>query len=126
MVLAMPRQASSRATAVLERTKEIGVLKALGARRRDVLLIFVAEAAFIGLAGGLVGIAVAVGLGKLGNAALDPLTQSVAGTGFDVFRTDFTVVAAALLPAIVLSTGSGLLPALRAAVQDPARALRYE
>jgi macrolide transport system ATP-binding/permease protein len=126
LLLACLGIANTMYTAVLERTKEIGVLKALGARRRDVLLIFVAEAAFIGLAGGLVGTLIAVGLGRLGNAAVDRLTQSVAGTGFDVFRTDFAVVAAALVVAIVLSTVSGLLPALRAAVQDPARALRYE
>jgi putative ABC transport system permease protein len=126
LLLACLGIANTMYTAVLERTKEIGVLKALGARRRDVLLIFVAEAAFIGLAGGLVGVLIAVGLGRLGNAAVDWLTQSVAGTGFDVFRTDFAVVAVALVVAIVLSTVSGLLPALRAAVQDPARALRYE
>jgi macrolide transport system ATP-binding/permease protein len=126
LLLACLGIANTMYTAVLERTKEIGVLKALGARRRDVLLIFVAEAAFIGLAGGLVGIFIAVGLGRLGNAAVDRLTQSVAGAGFDVFRTDFGVVAAALVVAIVLSTVSGLLPALRAAVQDPASALRYE
>jgi len=126
LLLACLGIANTMYTAVLERTKEIGVLKALGARRRDVLQIFVAEAAFIGLAGGLVGILIAVGLGKLGNAAVDRLTQSVAGTGFDVFRTDFVVVAAGLVLAIVLSTVSGLLPALRAARQDPARALRYE
>jgi macrolide transport system ATP-binding/permease protein len=126
LLLACLGIANTMYTAVLERTKEIGVLKALGARRRDVLLIFVAEAAFIGLAGGLVGILIAVGLGRLGNVAVDRLTQSVAGTGFDVFRTDFAVVAAALVVAIVLSTVSGLLPALRAAVQDPARALHYE
>jgi ABC-type lipoprotein export system ATPase subunit/ABC-type antimicrobial peptide transport system permease subunit len=126
LLLACLGIANTMYTAVLERTKEIGVLKALGARRRDVLLIFVAEAAFIGLAGGLVGILIAVGLGRLGNAAVDRLTQSVAGTGSDVFRTDFAVVAAGLVVAVVLSTVSGLLPALRAAVQDPARALRYE
>jgi macrolide transport system ATP-binding/permease protein len=126
LLLACLGIANTMYTAVLERTKEIGVLKALGARRRDVLLIFVAEAAFIGLAGGLVGILIAVGLGRLGNAAVDRLTQSVAGTGFDVFRTDFAVVAAGLVVAVVLSTVSGLLPALRAARQDPARALRYE
>ena len=126
LLLACLGIANTMYTAVLERTKEIGVLKALGARRRDVMLIFVAEAAFIGLAGGLVGILIAVGLGRLGNAAVDRLTQSVAGAGFDVFRTDFAVVAAGLVVAVVLSTVSGLLPALRAAVQDPARALRYE
>ena len=126
LLLACLGIANTMYTAVLERTKEIGVLKALGARARDVLLIFVAEAAVIGLAGGLVGILVAVGLGRLGNSAVDRLTQSVSSGSFDVFRTDFAVVAAGLVVAVVLSTVSGLLPALRAARQDPVRALRYE
>ena len=126
LLLACLGIANTMYTAVLERTKEIGVLKALGARARDVLLIFVAEAAVIGLAGGLVGILVAVGLGRLGNALVDRVTQSVPSSGFDVFRTDFGVVGIALLLAILLSTVSGLLPALRAARQDPVRALRYE
>jgi putative ABC transport system permease protein len=126
LLLACLGIANTMYTAVLERTKEIGVLKALGARRRDVLLIFVAEAAVIGLAGGLIGILVAIGLGRLGNTVVDRLTQSVTSSGFDVFRTDFFVVVVGLLLAIVLSTVSGLLPALRAARQDPARALRYE
>jgi ABC-type lipoprotein export system ATPase subunit/ABC-type antimicrobial peptide transport system permease subunit len=126
LLLACLGIANTMYTAVLERTKEIGVLKALGSRRRDVLLIFVAEAAVIGLAGGLIGILVAVGLGRLGNTAVDRLTQSVTSGGFDVFRTDFAVVAVALVLAVLLSTVSGLLPALRAAVQDPVRALRYE
>jgi putative ABC transport system permease protein len=121
LLLACLGIANTMYTAVLERTKEIGVLKALGGRSRDVLLIFVAEAAVIGLAGGLVGILVAVG-----NAVVDRITQSVTSSGFDVFRTDFAVVGIALLLAIVLSTVSGLLPALRAARQDPVRALRYE
>ena len=126
LLLACLGIANTMYTAVLERTKEIGVLKALGARARDVLLIFVAEAAVIGLAGGLVGILVAVGLGRLGNTFVDRVTQSVTSGNFDVFRTDFGVVAAGLVLAIVLSTVSGLLPALRAARQDPVRALRYE
>jgi ABC-type lipoprotein release transport system permease subunit len=67
-----------------------------------------------------------VGLGRLGNAVVDRVTQSVTSSGFDVFRTDFGVVGIALLLAILLSTVSGLLPALRAARQDPVRALRYE
>jgi putative ABC transport system permease protein len=80
----------------------------------------------IGLAGGLIGILTAVALGRLGNVAVDRLTQSVTSGQFDVFRTDVTVVAIALVLAVVLSTVSGLLPALRAARQDPVRALRYE
>jgi ABC-type lipoprotein export system ATPase subunit/ABC-type lipoprotein release transport system permease subunit len=118
--------ANTMYSAVLERTKEIGVLKALGARSRDVLLLFVAEAAGIGLAGGLVGVLVAVGLSRLGNSAVDRLTQTAGSGGFDVFRTDLPVVVAAILLAVLLSTVSGMLPALRAAVQDPVKALRYE
>jgi hypothetical protein len=126
LVLACLGIANTMYTAVLERTKEIGVLKALGARRRDVLQLFVAEAALIGLAGGLVGIVIAIGLARLGNTLVDRLAHSVTGAGLDVFRTDLAVVAAALVLAVVLSTVSGLLPAVRAARQDPSRALRYE
>jgi putative ABC transport system permease protein len=126
LLLACLGIANTMYTAVLERTKEIGVLKALGARRRDVLLLFVAEAAVIGIAGGLIGALVAVGLARLGNSAVDRLTQGVAAGGLDVFRPDAWLVAAALALAVLLSTVSGLLPAVRAARQDPVKALRYE
>jgi macrolide transport system ATP-binding/permease protein len=126
LMLACLGIANTMYTAVLERTREIGVLKALGARSRDVLLLFVAEAALIGLAGGLVGAVVAVGLAGAGNTAVNRITQSISVSGFDVFRIDGTVIAAALVLAIVLSMVSGLLPALRGAREDPARALRYE
>jgi putative ABC transport system permease protein len=118
--------ANTMYSAVLERTKEIGVLKALGARSHDVLLLFVAEAALIGLAGGLIGTMAAVALAQLGNAAVDRLAQSVAGAGIEVFQTNVVIGAAALVLAVLLSTVSGLLPAVRAARQDPSRALRYE
>ncbi len=126
LLLACLGIANTMYSAVLERTKEIGVLKALGARSRDVLLLFVAEAALIGLAGGIIGTLGAVALAQIGNAAVDRLVQSVAGTGVDVFRTDFGIAVAALLLAVVLSTVSGLLPSMRAARQDPSRALRFE
>jgi putative ABC transport system permease protein len=126
LLLACLGIANTMYTSVLERTKEIGVLKALGARSRDVLLLFVAEAAVIGLAGGLIGALFAVALARLGNAAVDRLTQELSSSGFDVFRTSVPIMLAAIVVAVVLSTVSGLLPAVRAAAHDPARALRYE
>jgi macrolide transport system ATP-binding/permease protein len=126
LLLACLGIANTMYTAVLERTKEIGVLKALGSRSRDILFIFVAEAAVIGLAGGLIGALFAVALARLGNAAVDRLTQELSTTGFDVFRTSVPIMLAAIVVAVVLSTVSGLLPAVRAAAHDPARALRYE
>ncbi|HSS94060.1 MAG TPA: ATP-binding cassette domain-containing protein [Candidatus Dormibacteraeota bacterium] len=126
LLLACLGIANTMYSAVLERTKEIGVLKALGARSHDVLLLFVAEAALIGVAGGLIGTFAAVGLAQLGNAAVDRLAQSVASAGIDVFRPDIGIAIGALALALLLSTVSGLLPAVRAARQDPSRALRYE
>ena len=126
LLLACLGIANTMYSAVLERTKEIGVLKALGARSRDVLLLFVAEAAVIGLFGGVIGTVGAVALAQAGNAAVDRLAQSVAGAGIEVFQTDVVIAGVALVVAVVLSTVSGLLPAVRAARQDPSRALRYE
>ena len=114
-------------TAVLERTREIGVLKALGARGRDVRLVFLAEAAVIGAAGGLAGLAVATLAAHFGNDALSGFARR---QGYDLpvqlFQVNGWIAAAALGLAIALSTLSGYLPALRASRQDPAKALRYE
>jgi ABC-type antimicrobial peptide transport system permease subunit len=114
-------------TAVLERTREIGVLKALGARSRDVRLLFLAEAAVIGAAGGLAGIALAALGAHIGN---DALTGFARREGYSVpvelFQVNDWIASAALGLAVALSTLSGYLPALRASRQDPAKALRYE
>ena len=101
---------------VLDRTREIGVLKALGARFRDVTLVFVAEAAVIGAASGLVGAALAGLLASLGNRL----------AGDRLFAVSPRIGLIAVLLAIGLSLVSGLAPAVRAARLDPMRALRYE
>ena len=126
LLLACLGIANTMYTAVLERTREIGILKAVGARARDILLLFVAEAAVIGLVGGVLGGGVAAFLARLGNSAVDALVPAVAGAAVEVFRPDLVVAIAALAFAVLLSMGSGLLPAVRAAAQEPMKALHHE
>jgi putative ABC transport system permease protein len=126
LLLACLGIANTMYTAVLERTQEIGILKAVGARSRDVMLLFVAEAAVIGLAGGILGGVVAAVLARLGNSAVDALVPALAAGAVEVFRPDVLIAIAALAFAVVLSMGSGLLPAMRAAAQPPMKALHHE
>jgi len=100
---------------VRERTREIGIRKAIGARGRDILAQFLIEALALSLAGGLVGIAVGL--------AISALIGVIAGWGF-IF-SPLTIVAAvgfSLLVGIVF----GVWPASQAARLDPVVALRYE
>jgi putative ABC transport system permease protein len=114
--------------AVQERTREIGLRLALGARRRHVLFQFLAEALVITLAGGLIGIALSYGIswwvGSL--PMLGALFEDESGRGDLIMRiSPFTLVlsSAAL---VLVGLISGMAPAVRAARMDPATALRWE
>jgi putative ABC transport system permease protein len=100
---------------VRERTREIGIRKALGARRRDILSQFLIEALTLSLIGGLIGIAV----GELVSAAIG----RVAGWGF-IF--DPATVAVATLFSLAVGIVFGVWPARQASRLDPVVALRYE
>jgi putative ABC transport system permease protein len=98
--------------AVVERTREIGIRKALGARPRSILLQFLAEAAMVSAAGGLAGTALGLGLVRaLG--ALSPLPASVPGP-MALLGLAFGALAGVVF---------GFLPALRAARLTPVEAL---
>ena len=126
LLLACLGIANTMYTAVLERTREIGILKAVGARSRDIRLLFVAEAAVIGLVGGVLGGAVAGFLSGVGNSVVDAIVPAIAGAAVEVFRPDVVIAAGALVFAVALSMGSGYLPAVRAAAQEPMKALHHE
>ena len=100
---------------VKERTREIGIRRALGARRRAILLQFLCEAVMVAMVGGFVGVAMASGLAALIDL-ISPLPASI----------DPRVVVAGVLGAGVLGAGFGLWPALTAAFLHPIEALRYE
>lgn len=100
---------------VLERIREIGVRRAVGARRLDVLSQFLAEAVLISLAGGIAGILLGVGF-SLGIERFAEIPTSVSAAS----------VALAFGVSITVGIGFGIVPAWRAAQQDPVVCLRYE
>jgi putative ABC transport system permease protein len=109
-------------TAVLERTKEIGVMKAIGARNSDVLTIFLIESGLLGMAGGAIGILIGAAL-SLTAAYL----AQVLG-GFDLLKASFPLwlILGALLFSFIVGVLSGILPARQAARKNPVDSLRYE
>lgn len=121
---------------VMERTREIGILKAIGAKSRTVLAIFLAEATLIGIMGGLVGVFTGYGLSHVLAYALSRFMQPQhQDTGFQppdaqrmtinpAFSPEWTIIA--LIFAIVICIIFGLYPARKATKLDPVEALRYE
>jgi len=104
---------------VLERTREIGVLRALGWRRRQVLGMIINESLLLGLLGGAAGILVAFGLTNLFN--LIPMIGSILTPQWDLL-----IFIRALAVALLLGLLGGLYPAYRATRLQPVEALRYE
>jgi putative ABC transport system permease protein len=104
--------------AVAERTREIGIRKAIGARDRDVLGEFLIEAAAIGAAGGLAGIIA----GALVVAYVD--ARSAGGGNLALFALSPRVVLGAFAFSVILSIVAGLIPAFSAARLAPTEALR--
>ncbi len=110
-------------TAVLERTREVGVAKAVGAKRRQILLVFLFESGLMGAVGGVMGFLVGVGLGW-GAVWLTGHLFALEGLFVPVFSP--TLVLGALVFSFVVGAASGALPALRASRLHPVDALRRE
>jgi putative ABC transport system permease protein len=104
-----------RLVSVRERTREIGIRKAVGARGRDILAQFLIEALTLSLLGGLIGILLGL--------AVSALIGQIAGWGF---QFNPTTVAAAVLFSLAVGVVFGVWPARMAARLDPISALRYE
>ena len=107
---------------VLERTKEIGILRAIGASKKDISRIFNAETAIVGFASGAIGIGITLLLIVIAN----PILQAVTGIG--ILRASLPVIGAVILVllSISLTMIAGLIPSRLAAKKDPVVALRTE
>jgi putative ABC transport system permease protein len=107
-------------TAVLERTREIGIMKAVGATNREISALFLIEAGFLGLFGGAIGVALGFALGKLVEwGAYQAFESQLIQAQFS-----FSLLLGALFFAFVVGALSGLYPASQAAKLKPVEALR--
>jgi putative ABC transport system permease protein len=106
------------ATSVLERTREIGILRAVGWRRGRILVLVLGEAALLSILGGIFGIALGAGTLRFLSDTYKTLPVP------DSVPPD--LLAAAIALAVAVGLAGGLGPALRAARIDPVQALRHE
>jgi putative ABC transport system permease protein len=110
--------ANTMFTSVLEKTKEIGTMKAIGAKNRDILMIFLFNSGMVGLVGGILGVM----LGAIVSAGLQSMMGSMtAGGGLSI-----ALMVEGLLLAVSIGVISGVVPAYRASKLKPVDALRYE
>jgi len=112
--------------AILERRREIGIMKALGASDRDVRRLFFAEAGAMGLAGGLLGVLMGWAIGKVINFGTNVWLARQELPPEQIWSVPLWLVGGAIAFSIVVSLAAGLYPAARAAKLDPVQALRYE
>jgi putative ABC transport system permease protein len=112
--------------AILERRREIGIMKAIGASDEDVQRLFFAEACVMGALGGVLGVALGWTIGRVINVATNFYLKKQGLQPEQIWFVPWWLVGGAIVFAIIVSLISGLYPARRAARLDPVQALRYE
>jgi len=109
-------------TSVLERTNEIGVMKAIGAQNKDIMIVFLFESGILGFVGGVVGILFGVFVSKM----VEIGANTTFGQGTIYATYPFYLIFGALFFSLIVGCLSGVLPAIRASKLKPIDALRYE
>jgi len=111
--------ANTMYTSVLERTREIGIMKAVGARNSDIMFIFLIESGLLGLVGGILGVTVGLGISK-------GVEVIAALAGYSMLKASFNpfLIIGALAFSFIIGSISGLIPAKQAAELKPVEALR--
>ena len=116
--------ANTMIMAVLERTREIGIMKAVGAAPSDIRMLFLAEAGLVGIIGGALGLALGLGGGKVIEEVIRQLNPRTNASG--IFVVDLPLALMALGLALGMSLVAGFLPSRRAMRMSALSALRYE
>jgi putative ABC transport system permease protein len=111
---------------ILERTREIGIMKAIGGSDGNIRRIFLIEASAIGLMGGVAGIVIGWVVGRLINFGANLYVESQGGSAGDVFSMPFWLIGGAITFSVFVSLIAGSFPARRAARLDPIQALRHD
>ncbi|MFJ8219696.1 ATP-binding cassette domain-containing protein [Bacillus cereus] len=105
---------------VVERTKEIGILRAVGARRKDIKRIFFAEAAILGLLSGIIGVVIAAIVGLVGNNVMEKVVDA------KLINVSVGYMLLGIGISVGISIVAALFPSSKAAKLDPMESLRYE
>jgi ABC-type antimicrobial peptide transport system permease subunit len=111
---------------ILERTREIGIMKAIGGSDGDIRRIFLIEASAIGFFGGVAGVALGWIVGQLINFGANIYIQNQGGTPGNLFSLPIWLIGGAIGFSIAISLIAGSYPAARAARLDPIQALRHD
>ncbi len=111
---------------LLERTREVGIMKSLGTTSRHIYILFLSEALLIGVLGGISGLIVGTAFGELVNYVINRLAARLGGQAVDLFTIPFVFLL--IIAGIIILVGliTGLYPARRAAKINALDALRYE
>ena len=112
---------STMYTTVLERTREIGIMKSIGATRLTIFTIFFIESGFIGLVGGIIGTII----GSLISIFLSSIGRTLLGSNLIQSHISFSLIFLSLLFSFLLGTLFGTLPAIKASNMNPVEALSY-
>ena len=114
--------ANTMYTAVVERTKEIGIMKSVGAQNKDILLIFIIESGLLGVIGGLIGVILGFGLSN----AVEIIAKNVLGTNLIEAYFSYSLLFGALLFSFFIGAIFGVMPARQASLMQPVEALRFK
>jgi len=118
--------ANTMVTSILERTREIGIMKAVGGGEWDIRRIFFVEAAVIGLMGGILGLVLGWLVTRLANLIANAYIRPYGVPATDLFHMPIWLILGAVGFAVVVSLLAGIYPAARAARVDPVTALRHD